>query len=228
MLARIRASLGYAAKRSAPPRLPPFAGQTLVTDSEKLSVEFESEIERVGGQVARAHCSEQVTAYLEKLLPVPDEVATSDGPLIKELHVREWLLSRKTRVVTWQEMTSMDAYKRELLKCGVGITCADYGLADTGTLVLLSDREHHRLVSLLPPVHVCLLPIERIFASLMSLLDHLSDEFYARERPPQALTCITGPSRTADIEQTITTGVHGPKALHVLLYSTETIEIDKA
>src|SRR5687768_7605649 len=45
-LARIRASLGYGAKRAAPPRLPPFVSQTLITDSEKRSAEFESEIER--------------------------------------------------------------------------------------------------------------------------------------------------------------------------------------
>ena len=228
MLARIRASLGYGAKRSAPPRLPPFVSQTLVTDREKLSAEFESEIERVGGHVAHVHSRDEVTAYLQGLPATGEEsaVGISDGSLINELRIREWLLTRKTRVVTWQQTTSMEAYKRELLKCGIGVTCADYALADTGTVVLVSGREHHRLASLLPPVHVCLLPAERIFASLMSLLDHLNDA-YSHERPPHALTCITGPSRTADIEQTITTGVHGPKALHVLLYSIETIEISR-
>ncbi|MCA1579775.1 MAG: lactate utilization protein [Acidobacteria bacterium] len=224
MLARIRASLGNAAKHPAPAKLPPFVSQTLVTDGEKLTAEFESEIERVGGQVAHVHSSDQVTAYLSVLPLTGDEssVAISDGLLIKTLRIREWLLTRKTRVVTWQEMPSMEAYRRELLKCGIGVTCADYALADTGTVVLLSGREHHRLASLLPPVHVCLLSTDNIFPRLTSLMDHLSDEAYARERPPHALTCITGPSRTADIEQQITTGVHGPKALHVLLYSTET------
>lgn len=230
MLARIKASLGHAAKRPAPPRLTPFISQTPVVDSEKLSAEFESEIETVGGQVARVHSSQEVTTYLDRLLPVNDErsIAISDGSLLEELRLREWLLARTTRLVTWQEKTSMEAYKRELLKCGVGVSCADYGLADTGTLVLLSGREHHRLVSLLPPVHVCLLPAERIFASLISLLDHLSADAYSHERPPHASTCITGPSRTADIEQTITTGVHGPKALHVFLYSNKTTEISRA
>jgi L-lactate dehydrogenase complex protein LldG len=222
MLARIRASLGRPARSSAPERLPVFINQTSALDSQSLIVEFESESEKVGGQVTHVHSREEVTAYLQPLLGTGAErsVAISDGFLIEELGLREWLLARKTRVVTWPETTSSDAYKRQLLQCGIGVTGADYALADTGTVVLLSGREHHRLMSLLPPVHVCLLPTERILPNLTSLLDHVSDKSYSRERPPHALTCITGPSRTADIEQTITTGVHGPKALHVLLYST--------
>lgn len=221
MLARIRASLGRTVGRSAPEKLPLFAGQVSANGNGRLDAEFESEIEKVGGRIARVRSSEEVTAYLESLLPVDEKisVAISDGSLIDELRLGE-SLARKTRVVSWPEvMSSLEDCKRELLGCGIGISCADYALADTGTVVLLSGGEHHRLVSLLPPVHVCLLPVERIVPSLPALLDHLSDQSYSQERPPHALTCITGPSRTADIEQQITTGVHGPKALHVLLYS---------
>lgn len=223
MLGRIRASLGRTVGRSAPERLPVFFMQTSAVDQQSLIVEFESENEKVGGNVAHVNSREDVTAYLQSLLATGDEssVSISDGFLIEELRLREWL-EHRTEVVTWAETTSIEAYKRKLLQCGIGVTCADYALADTGTVVLLSGREHHRLASLLPPVHVCLLPTERIFPNLASLLDHISDATYSRERPPHALTCITGPSRTADIEQTITTGVHGPKALHVLLYSAET------
>lgn len=224
MLTRIRVSLGQTARRSAPPRLPAFLMQTSEVDQQSLIVEFESENQKVGGNVAHVHSREEVTAHLQSLLATAGEspVSISDGFLIEELRLREWLLEHKTGVITWQETTSIAEYKGKLLQCGIGVTCADYALADTGTVVLLSGREHHRLASLLPPVHICLLPTDRIFPNLASLLDHISDESYSCERPPHALTCITGPSRTADIEQTITTGVHGPKALHVLLYSAET------
>ena len=222
MLTRIRASLGRTVGRSEPKRLPVFLMQTSAVDPQSLKVEFESENEKVGGNVAHVNSREDVMAYLQNLLATGDEssVSISDGFLIEELRLREWLLERGTEIVTWVATTSIEAYKRKLLQCGIGVTCADYALADTGTVVLLSGREHHRLASLLPPVHVCLLPTERIFPNLALLLDHISDASYSRERPPHALTCITGPSRTADIEQTITTGVHGPKALHVLLYSS--------
>ena len=220
MLTRIRASLGRTVGRSEPQRLPAFLSQTPAVDPQSLIVEFQSENEKVGGNVAHVHSREDVTAYLQSLLVSRDSVSISDGVLIEELRLREWLLEQRTEVVTWTQTTSIEAYKRKLLQCGIGVTCADYALADTGTVVLLSGREHHRLASLLPPVHVCLLPTERILPNLASLLAHISDASYSRERPPHALTCITGPSRTADIEQTITTGVHGPKALHVMLYSS--------
>lgn len=242
MLARIRAALGHPATASAPEELPRLLSQTPAADVESLTVEFSEELEKVGGQVARVNSSDEVRRYIEGLLLLSADasVAVSDGQLVQDLCIREWLLSRNKRVVTClhefavrtqrdseprqshespREVTSMEQYKRVLLECGIGVTSADYALADTGTLVLVSGGEQHRLISLLPSVHVCLLDPSGISPSLTQLLAHLRDKFYLRERPPQALTCITGPSRTADIEQTITTGVHGPKSLHVLIYS---------
>ena len=241
MLTRIRASLGRPATASAPRELPPFRSLTPAGDVERLSAEFSDEVVKVGGQVARVHSPDEVGKYIGGLLrsSVDAPVAVSDGQLIQELCVGQWLLSRNTRVLpcleafsasgqrdlepqpmhkSAGEVTSIEQYKRDLLECGVGVTSADYALADTGTVVLISGGEQHRLISLLPPVHVCLLDPSRIFPSLTQLLAHISKDFYSRKRPPQALTCITGPSRTADIEHTITMGVHGPKSLHVLLY----------
>jgi L-lactate utilization protein LutC len=242
MLARIRASLSHPATASAPEELPRFPSQTPAGHVESLIDEFSEELEKVGGQVAHVHSGDEVRQHIERLLLLSSDasVAVSDGQLVQELCIREWLLSLNTRVVTCMEeagvrgqrnlepqhrhesageVTSMERYRRVLLECGIGVTSADYALADTGTLVLISGGEQHRLISLLPPVHVCLLAPSRIFPGLTQLLAHLSNEFYSLERPPQALTCITGPSRTADIEHTITMGVHGPKSLHVLLYS---------
>src|SRR6185437_7463515 len=87
-----------------------------------------------------------------------------------------------------------------------GITSADYALADTGTLVMLSSPQEARMISLLPPAHVALVPRSRILASLDELFTLLPD--------PAAVTSsmvlITGPSRTGDIEQILVRGVHGP------------------
>lgn len=74
--------------------------------------------------------------------------------------------------------------------------------------------ERHRLLSLLPKVHFAVLPADRIVATLG---DALAAARGAGGAPPRALTLITGPSRTADIELTLVVGVHGPKELHVLL-----------
>ncbi len=94
-----------------------------------------------------------------------------------------------------------------------GITSADYALADTGTLVMLSSPEEARMVSLLPPVHVAVIPRERILTGLDELLAVVP-------RPgdvTSSMVLITGPSRTADIEQILVRGVHGPGEIHVVV-----------
>ena len=98
----------------------------------------------------------------------------------------------------------------------VGLTGAEAALADVGGIVVRSGEGRPRLASLLPPIHVTLLPVSRIHASLPDLL---------AAEPTIAdggsnLVLITGPSRTADIEMTLTRGVHGPGHVHaVLLHS---------
>ena len=108
-----------------------------------------------------------------------------------------------------------DAPREQLLAADVGLTTAQLGIAETGTLVLESGQEHHRLVSLLPKVHIALLPRSRLVGSLGDAFARLSPE----GGPPRAraITFITGPSRTADIELELVVGVHGPKQLIVLI-----------
>lgn len=101
----------------------------------------------------------------------------------------------------------------ELAHVPVGLTGALGALADTGSLALLSGPGRPRLASLLPPVHVALLAEEAIYATMAAF-------FAARPQAVRAganLVFISGPSRTADIELTLTLGVHGPKAVHVVL-----------
>ena len=95
----------------------------------------------------------------------------------------------------------------------VGITSADYALCDTGTLVLLSGAEEARMISLLPPAHIAVVPAARILSGLDEL-------FSVLPHPAQAtssMVMITGPSRTGDIEMTLVRGVHGPGELTVVL-----------
>jgi len=98
----------------------------------------------------------------------------------------------------------------ELFACDAGVTTAQWGIAETGTLVLESAREKSRLLSLVPPTHVVLLSAGCICESLGDALARVSVASHA-------ITLITGPSRTSDIELTPVVGVHGPQTLHVLL-----------
>jgi len=92
------------------------------------------------------------------------------------------------------------------------ITEADYLLPETGTLVLKSSAEKPRAVSLLPRIHLAIVCPEMLRADM--------HEVFAEAKDSNYLVFITGPSRTADIELTVTLGVHGPKNLYVWMMDT--------
>ncbi|MSR75119.1 MAG: hypothetical protein EXS14_06595 [Planctomycetes bacterium] len=93
-----------------------------------------------------------------------------------------------------------------------GLTGALVGIAATGTLVLAAGRDTPRSTSLLPPLHIALLHSQRIVPDLASSL-----RLFSANALPSQLVHITGPSRTGDIEHDLTTGVHGPARLLVIL-----------
>jgi L-lactate dehydrogenase complex protein LldG len=95
-----------------------------------------------------------------------------------------------------------------------GFTRADYGIAETGSLVLESTSEDLRLATMLSEVHVAVLPKSKIVPDAFTLQERLTERF---SQPPCYLAFITGASRTADIERVLTIGVHGPQELHLLL-----------
>ena len=101
----------------------------------------------------------------------------------------------------------------EIFDFDVGITTAQAAIADTGTLVLDSARERNRLISLVPPVHIAIVDASSIFLTLAEALAFI----YQNGNISPAVTFITGPSRTADIELTLAIGVHGPQELYVIV-----------
>jgi L-lactate utilization protein LutC len=93
----------------------------------------------------------------------------------------------------------------------VGVSRAAYGLADTGSVVILSGPDEPRARSLLPPVHVSVLAVESLLPGLPELFAELGSDL------PGSVAIVTGPSRSADIEQVLALGVHGPGEVHVIL-----------
>lgn len=97
----------------------------------------------------------------------------------------------------------------------VAVTGARAGLAESGSLVLWPDAAEPRLMSLVPPVHIALLDADRLYDNFAEVIQA---ENWAAGMPTNALL-ISGPSKTADIEQTLAFGIHGPKQLITLLLS---------
>ena len=104
-----------------------------------------------------------------------------------------------------------DASRDELFSSAIGITSAQWAIAETGTLVLESGAERHRLASLDPPVHVCIVTTSSIRQSMAEILKLMDPD------ANRAITFVTGASRTSDIELTLAIGVHGPGELYVVV-----------
>lgn len=130
----------------------------------------------------------------------------SNAPFLAECGVAS-LPGVRTGITDREELRSLCA------TASFGITSADYALADTGTLVMLSSPQEARLISLLPPAHIAVVPRDRILTGL--------DELFSLLPEPASVTSsmvlITGPSRTADIEQILVRGVHGPGQIAVIV-----------
>ena len=109
---------------------------------------------------------------------------------------------------------AVDEWKDRLFhEIDFAITGTLAGLAESGSLVLWPDADEPRLMSLAPPLHVALLQADRLFENFAEMIEK---EHWASRMPTNALL-ISGPSKTADIEQTLAFGIHGPKALITLI-----------
>lgn len=96
------------------------------------------------------------------------------------------------------------------------VTEAFCAITETGSLVKLSSQESPTAINFLPDNFICLLQRQRIVRHIEDAWDLLRKE---QAGMPRAVNIITGPSRTADVEQTIQLGAHGPRRMHVIIYS---------
>lgn len=159
---------------------------------------FASQLEALGVHVHRAADEQEAAAHARRLAG-EGEVACSDADLVG-------------RVTEGLETFEGWSDRERLLQAPLGVCCVQAAIAETGTLVLCSKSERHRLVSLVPPVHLALVQGRDLVPDLDAAMEHLS-----HAGPPPLVSFITGPSRTADIELTLVVGVHGPEELHVIL-----------
>ena len=162
-----------------------------------------AEIAKLGGTTRRVASSDELQAALRELVHGErvKKATLWQSRELQELGVADALSALGVEIV------SSDSDKRALAECDLGVTGADAALPETGTLVLRASPEHSQLVSLLPRVHLAIVPPRALRADLHQVLDEVKGD--AR------VHFVTGPSRTADIEKTLSIGVHGPKALYV-------------
>ena len=201
VIENIRSALGRTAQAPLSPR--PAIYESRQPESPDSEIEtFLNEIQKLSGVGQKLLPSEIDAALKTLVLDQNIRKATAwETPHLKRLGVTEILNSLGV------ELVSLHASKHEMALCDLGITEADYLLPETGTLVLTSSADKPRAVSLLPRIHLAIVRPDMLRADMHQVFAEAKDQHY--------LVFITGPSRTADIELTVTLGVHGPKNLYV-------------
>jgi L-lactate dehydrogenase complex protein LldG len=175
---------------------------------------FERQAREVSCTVARvarlADLPEALTRYLASQ-NLPSEVEMAPDALLDS--------------VPWSERPMLKVARGKPSGAeGVGVACGFAGVAETGTLMLASGPSSPATLNFLPDTHVVVLPASRLVGPLEDAWVRLRD---AGAGPgaamPRTVNLITGPSRTADIEQQIEMGAHGPRRLHVIVVEDETV-----
>lgn len=214
MLERIRQGLSRAYLPAAgetppsPPQPPPF--------TEPLADVFTRALEAVQGRAVRVAGAGEARQWLLAEFRARGvrrvlgwDAGGLDLPGLAEALAAqgvEWVASRLEAEARGEALAVLASIE-------VGLTGAQAGLARTGSLVLHADREHGRLASLLPPVHYAVLRADQIYTDIAAWMNAGG----WRIAHSSNTVIITGPSRSADIAQTLTLGAHGPKELHVVL-----------
>lgn len=188
--------------------------------NNELITQFRNELERIGGNFLAA---ESYYAAAVQIIEIAnrcnsDSIVFGGNPKLKIIH--DFILaSKNSNGKSISEIKNLDndpaIIQEKLSKADIGISYAYCIVAKTGSVVLLSSQSEPRSLSLLPGTSI-------IIANSKSVVPELADalELLQKERSFQGLSCITiisGPSRTADIEKVLVTGVHGPKNLYVIL-----------
>jgi L-lactate utilization protein LutC len=217
MIEKVRKALGRSRPLEnppAPPQIPDSIARlaaknaNLVDLFAKSAVQAMFQFEQVPADQVRSSLIEFLRLHRCTKIGIPN------SPLLDRLGIHKSLEDAGLTVHRWDVSTPkgfasvLDAAYD--LDCGVTDVYA--AVAETGSLVIRPNPDHGSAISLVPPIHVALVEPANILPDLIDLLEKIRLE----PRPPN-VTVITGPSKTADIEGALVTGVHGPGLVQVFL-----------
>ena len=216
----VRRALGRTESKKPEP-LEPFVEIAAEEDTDELLARFIAEATAVGVRFYEAANGDEVG---EVVAQICGAAGVADVALSGSSELAAWGLARRlaARRLTIVEAVDFTAGEKErlvarLADCGAGVTTVECAVAETGTLVVTSAEEQALLVSLLPPLHIAVLRPRQVLDSLTAVVRKLAGERMHQEPACRSVTFITGPSRTSDVELTLSIGVHGPKELHVVV-----------
>jgi L-lactate dehydrogenase complex protein LldG len=187
---------------------------------EDLAERFREALTAVKGEVWRAASLEEAFGHVDRILH-EIEAETAVANLQPPLDAID--LAGRWPEVKWQVGGQPDEVPRREARtfaasADIGLSGVEAALAETGTIVVSSGPGRSRLTTLLPPVHLALAPTSSLTSDIFTWVKTSTWAAARGGGMPAATTLISGPSKTADIEQTMAIGVHGPKRFIVVLY----------
>ena len=224
MLSKIRGALGVErlhapfAVLNNPEQLAQQINKNCDEKRGDLITQFENELRAIRGHFYSANSAVAACEYVRKLGAAGMKAVGWDCQIIREIGLADSLKHAGGEFVSDANGKAPSEFLQKAIEADIGITAVDYALADTGTLVVLTGQGRARTASLLPPIHVALVKPSQIISGLTDLFTLLRvEKGFSNQNMSSAVTFITGPRRTADIELTLVVGVHGPQQLHVIL-----------
>ena len=173
---------------------------------------FVEGLEALSGHGKRVESMHEAREYVLDLARERDAklLVRWDVEELEELGVDEPLREAGVEVAVWRDL---EDFKDVAARADIGLSTAEWAIAETGSLILTGGAGKGRTVTLLPPTYVAIVPADRLLRTVPEAI-----EKYAGEGTLPANVCFhTGPSRSGDIEMTLTIGVHGPGDVHVVL-----------
>jgi len=213
----LAAKLGRPRVTERPPH--PFRGAPDFWNAYELTPEerierFIANFQAVGGHAFRLASLEEAARFIaDKARELgASAVIRQDEPLLAGLGLESLLTGIDVQV--WNDRPE-DNWTARAANAGLGVIVADYAVAHTASIVTLSAPNKGRSVSLLPPALAVIVPASRLYTRLGEVLARIDG--MGRERLPAGIHFISGPSRSADIENDLTIGVHGPGIVYALI-----------
>jgi L-lactate utilization protein LutC len=177
---------------------------------------FRDQFTSVGGFF---HLVADGASCLQKILEVlraksAKRILLAGGKLLSQLNLGGHLKDFGFEVISVDRLTP-ETCSEAFFTADIGLSGVEYLVAETGTLVLQTNPDEPRSISLLPPIHVAIAERKKIVDDLFDLFE--SSDGKVVQAMPSCITFVTGPSKTGDIELRLVTGVHGPGEIHLIL-----------
>ena len=173
---------------------------------------FIEELEALGGHGKRVESLEEAREYILSLARErgAERLIRWDVEELEALGVDGPLAEAGVEVALWRDL---EDFREVTARADIGLSTAEWAIADTGSLVLTSGPGKGRTVTLLPPTYVAVVPVEKVLRTVPEAIQKYAGDGGL----PANVVFHTGPSRSGDIEMEIFVGMHGPGDVHVVL-----------